>query len=82
MAQKPVALLRGLCDKTALSLVYYPAIKLNSFTWVSPFGTYLVYNSTTQRWNIAVKNVRVRAISAALQESFLIGKNKIFDTLC
>lgn len=69
-----MALLRGLCDKTSLSLAYYPALKLDSFAWVSPFGTYMIYNSTTQRWNIAVRNLKVRAASAALQDSFLLGK--------
>jgi len=69
-----VAWLRGLCDTTALSLAYYPSLKLNSFAWISPMGTYIVYNSTTQRWNIAVKNMRVRAVSAALQDSFLLGR--------
>jgi len=68
-----VALLRGLCDDTALSLTYYPAQKLNSFAWVSPLGTYIVYNSTTQRWDLSVKNMRVRAVSAAPADSFLLG---------
>jgi hypothetical protein len=73
LARKPVALLRGLCDKTALGLAFYPSLKLDSFAWISPFGTYIVYNSTTQRWNIAVRNFRVQAVSPALEDSLLLG---------
>jgi hypothetical protein len=73
LARKPVALLRGLCDKTVLGLAYYPSLKLDSFAWISPFGTYIVYNSTTQRWNIAVRNFRVKAESPALEDSLLLG---------
>jgi hypothetical protein len=71
-----VAKLRGLCSKTALSLSYYPSLKLGSFAWISIGGTYIVYNSTAQMWQIAVADSSVRAEAPASYESFLIGTNR------
>ena len=68
-----VAKIRGLCMNTALSFAYYPYSKIGFFSWVSIDGTYIIYNSTAQMWQIAVADNNVRAESLAPYDSFLIG---------
>ena len=55
-----VAKIRGLCMNTALSFAYYPYSKIGFFSWVSIDGTYIIYNSTAQMWQIAVADNNVQ----------------------
>jgi hypothetical protein len=75
--EQPIAKLRGLCPLAELSIVYYPSMKLGSFSWLSIDGSYIIYNTSSQMWNIAVAESTIKAEAYASYGSLLIG-NKLW----
>jgi Low-density lipoprotein receptor domain class A/Neurotransmitter-gated ion-channel ligand binding domain len=73
--EQPVAKLRGFCKNTEISLAYYPSVNLGSFSWLSVDGTYIIYNKTSQMWNIAVASSRFKAEASVSYDSLLIGNH-------
>jgi hypothetical protein len=68
-----VAKVRGLCNNTPISLSYYPGHILGSFAWLSIEGTYIIYNSSAQNWQIRNADSKITAQSPATFESLLLG---------
>jgi hypothetical protein len=68
-----VAKVRGLCNKTSISLSYFPGHILGSFAWISIEGTYIFYNSSGLNWQIRTADSKIIAQSPASFDSLLLG---------
>jgi hypothetical protein len=70
-----VAKVRGLCIDTSIALSYYLDFKLGYVAWLSTDGTYIIYNSTSENWQIGKADRKISAQSPATYDSILLGNH-------